>query len=80
MSKKLTQCELVRGDCTEVSWIPTKYAVEGGLYDGWLVKSVYQTTNEEIGTIEQAVRQHRKRTGDDTKKVKDDVDKTQKNS
>lgn len=56
MSDSYTQCELRRGDTSQVSWIPTKFAKEGsGLRikdgdewkTGYVVTAVYQSGDKE---------------------------------
>ena len=67
-----TQCLISKGNKTQVSWIPKKFAlknkvvklkVDGKWDDGWLIKEVY-TEGLITQTSEQAVKKHKKRTGD----------------
>lgn len=56
MDTKYTQCQLEKGNKTEISWIPAKFAQPGkyiklkadnGWDDGWKVVETYATMDEE---------------------------------
>lgn len=78
------QCTLVKsfngGKITQVTWIPTKFAIAGRTVklkndqnvwvDGWLVESVGEKTPENlVPDAYDDIKAHRRATGDSLKKV-----------
>lgn len=72
------QCKLTKIDTYQVAYIPEKFAKAGkivkikqddGWDDGWCVSEIYLSskTDKEPNVV-QAVKKHRKRTGDSLKK------------
>jgi hypothetical protein len=82
MKTKYKQCGLQKttsaGHISQVSWIPTKYAILNQVLklkdendkweDGWLVTTVGTEVIEEAIDLHKAVKMHRKATGDSMKK------------
>lgn len=76
------QCKLVKGNVSQVAYIPTKYAEKGRTIkikenevweDGWIVQSVGRPVAENLlPDSHKAIKGHRKMTGDSMKKVKND--------
>jgi hypothetical protein len=82
MKTKYKQCGLQKktnnGYISQVSWIPTKYAILNQVLklkdendkweDGWKITTVGTEVIEEVPDLHKAVRMHRKATGDSMKK------------
>jgi hypothetical protein len=78
---KYRQCKLQKGNSYQMSWIPEKFAnigktvklrdADGSWDDGWLVKEAFSVrTDSEIVDSHDAIKRHRKATGDSLPKMK----------
>lgn len=72
-----TQCELTKGNETQLAYIPSKFAVCGKTLNiqgmqrscGWVVTSVYESSEvENVINVVMSVKRHKKATGDSLKK------------
>ena len=72
-----TQCELRKGDATQLAYIPSKFAVCGKILNiqgvsrscGWQVINVYESSEvENVINVVMSVKRHKKATGDSLKK------------